>query len=802
MANLLNKKGVAQARKLINSGKVDKSSGWSISAAEENKILGDPPDWKEYASWHLGKKSGVDNEETKAAWMYPFGKDGKVYRSALTAIRQRAGQQGDTEIFDAAGKLIELIDNQKGSIRIQSDMMLKAATADAQSEDYGYKWRVDIVKYGLSVDGLIYWAEDAIRAGQGKYEGSRVFALLEAQHQGWPHPYGKSVRDIVGWIENVTATSTGLEGDFMIVKSAEWLRDMLVDSFSRGKPDLIGLSNDVAARSSVKQVDGKEVYYLEEVVSVTVDVVYEPAAGGKFIRMAAAKTARHEEDSMKLLMKLLAALKGQRPDLKAAIEALEAKGDKVTEDEVSELMATAMNPVDGAEIDGKVKAAVEAAMEALKGATSAGAAGAGDPAKEAEALKQVRMIACTLKLDSELQTSGLPEPVREKLKSQYGEKVFEFTELTAAIKLEKEVLDKLTASGAVIDSGDIRVIEGQQDKVNQLLDDFFEGKVNSFKAAYLKITGDEKFTGQVRASTRLQASIQSGTFAEAFGDSVTRRMLIEYNAAGLDDWRKIVSIVPVGDFRTQHRPRIGGYGDLPTVAQKGAYTALTSPTDEEATYSPSKKGGTEDITIEAIRNDDVGAIRRIPQKLARAAKRTLYKFVFDFLKDNANIYDSTALFTAGHLNIGTAAVDATTLAARRLAMIKQTEADSGEQLGIPPKFVVGPPDLQKTIEDLVIPPSAGQYMPQSPDFLKRQIWDVITVLYWTDANNWYLVADPADIPTIEIAFLDGNEEPELFVQDMPNVGSMFNNDTLTYRIRHIYGGAVMDYRGFQGSIVA
>ena len=64
------------------------------------------------------------------------------------------------------------------------------------------------------------------------------------------------------------------------------------------------------------------------------------------------------------------------------------------------------------------------------------------------------------------------------------------------------------------------------------------------------------------------------------------------------------------------------------------------------------------------------------------------------------------------------------------------------------------------------------------------------------------MADPADISCIEIGFLDGKEEPELFVQDMPNVGSMFSNDKLTYKIRHIYGGVNTDFRGADGSIVA
>jgi hypothetical protein len=78
---------------------------------------------------------------------------------------------------------------------------------------------------------------------------------------------------------------------------------------------------------------------------------------------------------------------------------------------------------------------------------------------------------------------------------------------------------------------------------------------------------------------------------------------------------------------------------------------------------------------------------------------------------------------------------------------------------------------------------------------------ILPVWCFTDTNNWYASVNPLDIPIIELGFLDGKEEPELFVQDMPNVGSMFNNDTLTYKLRHIYGAAVVDYRGVYGAIV-
>jgi len=79
---------------------------------------------------------------------------------------------------------------------------------------------------------------------------------------------------------------------------------------------------------------------------------------------------------------------------------------------------------------------------------------------------------------------------------------------------------------------------------------------------------------------------------------------------------------------------------------------------------------------------------------------------------------------------------------------------------------------------------------------------VVPIWYWTDVNDWTLIADIADVPFIEVGFLDGSEEPDLFVQDSPTQGSLFTNDQITYKIRHIYGGTVQDYRGAYKAVVA
>lgn len=407
-------------------------------------------------------------------------------------------------------------------------------------------------------------------------------------------------------------------------------------------------------------------------------------------------------------------------------------------------------------------------------------------------------------------TSRLPQPAKDRLQADFaGRERFVEADVTAAIKAEGEYLGRFTESGTVRVPmfGEGSIIVGDKSLVvADMLDAFFDpahkdhGRVQSIKEAYVEITGDRLVTGRMRDcdQSRMREALGSSTFDDVLGNSITRRMLADYRAAvDFDGWRQIASVVPVSDFRTQERTRFGGYGDLPAVNESADYTALTSPSDEKATYGVTKRGGLETITLEMIKNDDAGVVRRVPIKLSRAAKRTLAKFVFDFLRSNPTIYDTKAFFHADHSNLLTAALDATSLAAHRLLMLKQTELSSADRIGIAPKTLVVPVDLQEAAVNLFKLSTNNE-----KTFIQAMTMNIIPVWYWTDANDWCTVADPMDIPGIEIGFLDGREEPELFVQDAPNQGSMFSADKLTYKIRHIYGGAVADWRCATKAVVA
>ncbi len=65
----------------------------------------------------------------------------------------------------------------------------------------------------------------------------------------------------------------------------------------------------------------------------------------------------------------------------------------------------------------------------------------------------------------------------------------------------------------------------------------------------------------------------------------------------------------------------------------------------------------------------------------------------------------------------------------------------------------------------------------------------------SSSTQWFLIADPREVDTIEIGFVGGQVNPALFVQDSPLLGLNFTQDSISYKCRHEFGGTVVDYRG-------
>jgi hypothetical protein len=654
---------------------------------------------------------------------------------------------------------------------------------------------VTIVKAGRS-GNRNYYPDATLREAASQFEGVRVFAKSDADHLAGK---GKDVRGLIGgiygvrFVEGKTPDTGALVGTFKAIDPQDATVTKMVEAVKRGMQGLLGLSIDAFARTKPRQV-GKE--RLREAVAftkvVSVDLIVEPGAGGGLDRLTEAAAdpslTPPKEEAMPLWkQRMLEAIKAKDPAKHATINV-----DTITDDEVVNLHEAVCGPL-----------VPEPGTQRV-----AEAQGDSTPLTRADlAVFELRGAA-----RDRIGAAQLPQASKDRLLAQVASSGADRLSEAAVgdlIKAEGDYVARLTESGSVrvpmFGAGSISVIDRSL-SMREMLDAFWDpahkdhGRVQSFKECYIEMTGDRLVTGRLREcdQSRLAESMGSSTLDDVLGDSIARRMLAEYRAAvDFDGWRQIVNVVPVSDFRTQHRTRWGGYGDIPVVNEGAAYTALGSPGDEEATYAAAKRGGTEDVTLEMIKNDDVGVIRRIPTKLSRAAKRTLAKFVFDFLKNNAAIYDTKALFHADHNNLFAAALDKAELAKHRLAMLKQTELTSADRLGITPTRLIVPVELQETAVDLFKLSTNNE-----KTFIQSLVMNIIPVWYWADANDWCTAADPADIPGIEIGFLDGRQEPELFVQDSPNSGSMFSNDKLTYKLRHIYGGAVTDFRAFTKAVVA
>ena len=679
------------------------------------------------------------------------------------------------------------------------DIAADATLLEAVDNDGGWVWRVTMVQPGVSKNNRRYRPE-ILREAVALYEGARAYdghrldqAVRNSSAIGGTNP-------LIGWHDNVAATPLGaLESDFHISRSAANIREAFISAWQGKRPDLIGFSHDVAADTSAVLADGRRIEDVTRILAVnSVDVVATPSAGGKVERLVASIQDPGKEQTMtpEEFRRLL-----QAGSL-TATQITEAITDPGLAAVYVAHTATPAQPTPTAPTT--ITEAAPLVVGSLQHAAMVREAIAAAPAT-------------------------LPEPARDAIRAALAT----VTDEASMVRTVTETASIWAAAAAALPTalpgqGSIRVSDTQAADLQKGLDGFFLGETvdgvrpfRSIKEAYVAFTGAQPyafdgadFNRRVLAESvgcifeaggRLTESLSSGTWNEALADSVTRALIAEYSLEELSTWRQIVSATPpITDFRSQKRDRIGGYDVLPIVGEQGVYQPLISPTDEEASYAISKKGGTEDYTLEMIANDDVGALRRIPRALGRAAALTLYRAIWnDTIVANAVIYDAVALFAAGHNNTTAVALAEAGVTSLRTKMVKQTQlGESSGFIGLRPRFLAVPTDLYVPAFKLansavaVVGSAESATTPNAHRGLT-----VIEVPTFTDADDWYLIADPKTVPTIEVGFYQGREEPELLVQDQPAVGSVFTADKVTWKIRHIWGLTVLDYRGFQRGTV-
>jgi hypothetical protein len=199
--------------------------------------------------------------------------------------------------------------------------------------------------------------------------------------------------------------------------------------------------------------------------------------------------------------------------------------------------------------------------------------------------------------------------------------------------------------------------------------------LTGIRELYLHLSGDYELTGVFHPERVQFANVDTTSMANMVADLLNKRVVNEFQAYPRW-WEPIVQMEDFASLQGVKWVTLGGVGELPTVAEGAAYTELTWD-DQKESASFVKKGGYLGITLEAIDKDDTRRLQAAPRALAQAAWLTLSKSISAIFTDNSGtgptMSDSTALFAAGHGNLGSTALSITTYAAARLAMRKQTE---------------------------------------------------------------------------------------------------------------------------------
>jgi hypothetical protein len=652
------------------------------------------------------------------------------------------------------------------------------------------EWACLVIEEGLSANRRLYPAS-TLQAAVKLFEGSHVYFTHTASSKSEPDP-----RDLAGFIRAPriafveAAKKTAILATFRSTSARA--TELLTEAFEADHPGLVGLSINASGKGQLIRLAEGAAYRVDSIDEVeSVDIVSKPAAGGRFLRLVAGRSpVPVSEEDFVMLEKKLARLKEARPDLYAKL------GATPTEAEVDALLLEAVQPAPKADPP-KSAPKADPIPDAQKGALS-----------DAD-----RTLLHEARVDRVMRgrTFGdLEDLARDAMVLREGSSEEDLTKVAETFVKKAAKLAESKPAG----TGEGKTAEVKNDEADKLvsaLDGFFaqadQDKIprfTSIKEAYIAITGDQRITGLLKEAKglgrfeRLTEGLQSSSWANVLANTLNRALVREYNAAGgayADLGRGwLFDVVPTSDFKTRTGVRFGGYGNLSTVSEGNPYPTLSSPTDEKVEYTIAKRGGMESVTWEMIRNDDVGAVRRIPLKMATAARRTLYEFVHNFYATNAVIYDNTALFVAGHgSNLTTSALAAATYTAARLVMLKQAEKDSAKRLGLILRHLMIPPDLQETAVNLF-----RRTTENDPKFIIDASPTIHVITHLTDATDWFACAGVDQTEQIEVAFLDGREEPELFVADMPTGGSLFAADKIDYKIRHPYGAVVRDFRGFYG----
>ena len=334
----------------------------------------------------------------------------------------------------------------------------------------------------------------------------------------------------------------------------------------------------------------------------------------------------------------------------------------------------------------------------------------------------------------------------------------------------------------------------------------------------------------VRPIWQLQEALTTGDFPNLFGDIIDREMLADY-VATTKSWPLWAKTGTVPDFRNVNRFAVDGSEAVLAQVNQGDQYPESLLTDTKYTYAVSKYGRRISFAWESMINDDLDGLKSIPARLARGAVRAEEKFATQLIADANGPHAS--MFTAGNKNqvivangsnLANPVLSITGIQNALTVLSRQLDKD-GEPIFIDAVVLVVPPALRIVAENIInsteiwINGDAGggttNQQIHTQNWMRSRMSIAVDyylpVISTTNGNtSWYLFAAPTvGRPAVEVGFLRGHEQPESFIRladsqllgggvTDPSEGE-FDTDSITYKIRHVFGGTRLDPKMAVGS---
>jgi phage head maturation protease len=280
-------------------------------------------------------------------------------------------------------------------------------------------------------------------------------------------------------------------------------------------------------------------------------------------------------------------------------------------------------------------------------------------------------------------------------------------------------------------------------------------------------------------------------FAAMLDNSVGKAMLIGLSAAATT-FQLWTSRGSNRDFKATKRYRMSEAGALELVPQSGEIKR-DEMQDEGVTTILGTYGKRWALTRQAVINDDLDFIGRMPVAYVQAAMRGLNHACYAPLTDNATIYDGKALFHTDHGNyVASGSGDApstATLSAARTAMRRQTGLRALQAVNITPWAILAPPELETDIDKLlnsIADVSAAQAGVTNP--FRGKLTSIIDP-EMTDTDAWFVAGNPAQADTVEVSYLNGRDTPII-----ENAMADFDVLGWNWRIYWDWAVTVLDFR--------